>query len=224
MFAQPDTIIPGQGDSYTALIVDYHEIQFLAQLNNENRKRIDDPRAKFPQIPINSAAFDRYSYVLNNPVRYNDPSGHAQCGNWQNGCDEETGMTDAELAALHARRGVETASLSVVLATQTMPIVPDIRLPTTSVPTASQSQTAPIIPLKQPIQPNVTKIVGGILVIGITWGITGMIAYGVSTLAPEAIIESAFVDTDLYITVLGSWFLGGSAVGFNWIYQGWNGD
>jgi hypothetical protein len=30
--------------------------------------------------PSNPQAWNRYSYVLNNPVRYNNPSGHKACG------------------------------------------------------------------------------------------------------------------------------------------------
>jgi RHS repeat-associated protein len=75
-------------------------------------------------------SYDRYAYVKNNPVNFNDPTGHAQCSNWQSGCDEETGMTDAELAALHARRGTETASAERLAATRIAttgqdPITPD---------------------------------------------------------------------------------------------------
>jgi len=38
--------------------------------------------------PGNPQALNRYSYVLNNPLRYNDPSGHAfsECGLEGNEC------------------------------------------------------------------------------------------------------------------------------------------
>lgn len=37
--------------------------------------------------PLNPQSLNRYSYVLNNPVRYSDPSGHAGCvgKNWDDG-------------------------------------------------------------------------------------------------------------------------------------------
>ena len=88
-FIQPDPIVPGVGEggnpnavgylgtlSYSPLIVDYHENQFLNQLNNENKLRLLDPSFKLSPVPANPYAFDRYSYSLDNPVKYKDPSGH----------------------------------------------------------------------------------------------------------------------------------------------------
>jgi hypothetical protein len=69
-------IIPSETGYYSPLTVDYHENQFLEQLNYENRKRLFNPQSKLPLVPTNSLAFDRYSYANNNPVRYTDPSGH----------------------------------------------------------------------------------------------------------------------------------------------------
>jgi len=88
-WASPDPIIPGVGEggnpnaigylgisTYTPLIVDIHETQFLDQVNRENSARLQDPNFKLSPIPTNSIAFDRYAYSLNNPLRYVDPSGH----------------------------------------------------------------------------------------------------------------------------------------------------
>jgi RHS repeat-associated protein len=88
-FIQPDTIVPGVGEdgnpnaigymddvTYSPLTVDYHEDQFLAQLNYENSQRFQDPNFHLPPVPTNSIAFDRYAYSLNNPLRYVDPNGH----------------------------------------------------------------------------------------------------------------------------------------------------
>jgi hypothetical protein len=88
-FIQPDSIVPGVGESgnpdavgylgaanYSALTVDYHENQLLDQLNTENRARFQDSEFKLPPVPTNSIAFDRYAYSFDNPVRYTDPSGH----------------------------------------------------------------------------------------------------------------------------------------------------
>jgi RHS repeat-associated protein len=93
-FIQPDSIVPGVGESgnpdavgylgvatYSPLTVDYHENQLLDQLNTENRARFQDSNFKLPPVPTNSIAFDRYAYSLDNPVRYTDPSGHCPfCG------------------------------------------------------------------------------------------------------------------------------------------------
>ena len=88
-FVQPDTVIPNIGEgaspngigyvpheNYSALVVDYHETQFLEQLNSENRIRLQNQQVSLPPVPKNVQAFDRYAYSRNNPVKYTDPSGH----------------------------------------------------------------------------------------------------------------------------------------------------
>jgi hypothetical protein len=62
--------------NYSALVVDYHESQFLYQLNQENIARVQNPKVQLPSVPSDALAYDRYAYSLNNPVKYNDPSGH----------------------------------------------------------------------------------------------------------------------------------------------------
>lgn len=88
-FIQPDPIVPGIGEggnpnaigylgtsTFSPLTVNYHENQFLEQLNLENRTRLQDPKFRHPPVPTNSIAFDRYAYSFNNPIRYTDPTGH----------------------------------------------------------------------------------------------------------------------------------------------------
>ena len=63
-------------DNYSPLVVSYDELQFLYQLNEENRIRFRGSTLPLPSVPTNVLAYDRYAYSLNNPIRYNDPSGH----------------------------------------------------------------------------------------------------------------------------------------------------
>jgi hypothetical protein len=70
----------------TTLTTDFHE--FIGQVTKENQAvlqygpffqwsekvRKDNP---VPSGPLNPQALNRYSYGLNNPVKYQDPSGHA---------------------------------------------------------------------------------------------------------------------------------------------------
>jgi hypothetical protein len=73
---QPDTVIPSDKENNPQLIVDYHETQFLEQLNKENNQGTENPQEKSQSNSINSQAFDRYAYSYGNPVKYIDPSGH----------------------------------------------------------------------------------------------------------------------------------------------------
>jgi RHS repeat-associated protein len=88
-FLSADSIVPVTGEggnpnaigylgasTYSPLIVDYHENQFLHQLNSENETGFQDRNLNFLFVPTNSVAFDRYAYSFNNPIRYTDPTGH----------------------------------------------------------------------------------------------------------------------------------------------------
>jgi hypothetical protein len=99
-FVSADSIIPGAADGsgggaatlgvdsssrLTTLTTDFHE--FIGQVTKENQAvlqygpffqwsekvRKDNP---VPSGPLNPQALNRYSYVLNNPLRYVDPTGH----------------------------------------------------------------------------------------------------------------------------------------------------
>ncbi|HKP54738.1 MAG TPA: PA14 domain-containing protein [Chloroflexia bacterium] len=98
-FMSPDSIVPGIEDGKGGaadtvgaeqnhkLTVDFHEPGFIKSLKKEHDltlekgfwfqlKEDDHKDVKDPWGPINPQALNRYSYVLNNPVRYTDPTGH----------------------------------------------------------------------------------------------------------------------------------------------------
>jgi hypothetical protein len=110
-FVSADTIVPGtakgKGGSVATLDYDekvelrpltvgFHETQFTTALNEENRftqekgfyfqlGNKDKEKAKYQWGALNPQALNRYSYVLNNPVRYTDPTGHsAIVWEWEN--------------------------------------------------------------------------------------------------------------------------------------------
>jgi hypothetical protein len=85
---QPDVIVPdGDKASIIPLTVSYHELPLLAQLNAENAFTLahghwpqlsaaEKREAKINRGPLNPQALNRYSYVMGNPIKYDDPSGH----------------------------------------------------------------------------------------------------------------------------------------------------
>jgi hypothetical protein len=97
-FVSTDSIVPGAasgagggaatlgrdaGVQLKALTVDFHEVGFVSALNAENQQRFwfqlsDDERqqASNPWGPADPQALNRYSYVLNNPLRYKVIEGH----------------------------------------------------------------------------------------------------------------------------------------------------
>ncbi|MBA3947900.1 MAG: RHS repeat-associated core domain-containing protein, partial [Herpetosiphonaceae bacterium] len=100
-FMSPDSVVPGTtggsggaaetigSGATTPLMVDFHESGFVGQLNQHNAatgsmgfwfQLSDEERkkAESPMGPVNPQALNRYSYALNNPLRYTDPTGHFQ--------------------------------------------------------------------------------------------------------------------------------------------------
>jgi hypothetical protein len=72
-----------EGIALKPLTVDFHEPGFVGTLNGENQQPFrfqmsDEQRQKAgtPWGPANPQALNRYSYVLSNPLRWADPSGH----------------------------------------------------------------------------------------------------------------------------------------------------
>ncbi len=104
-FLSPDSIVPGMasgkggmaatlgqdsGAALRPLAVDFHESGFAAGLAREdaftqakgfwfqlsNREKQRGEGSLWQWGPRNPQALDRYSYALNNPLRYTDPTGH----------------------------------------------------------------------------------------------------------------------------------------------------
>jgi RHS repeat-associated protein len=82
-----DTLGPDSQLSLRLLTVDFHEVGFVAGLNQENAFTRqagfyfqlgdgDRSKSKNPMGPTEPQALNRYSYALDNPLRYTDPSGH----------------------------------------------------------------------------------------------------------------------------------------------------
>ena len=117
-FISPDPIVPGSangsmdGVALKALTVDFHEPGFLAQIKDENQQPFwfqlsDQERetAGSPWGPHNPQALNRYSYVLNNPLRWTDPSGHSATGECLCGGGRMTSvLTNAEQVGPGAAR------------------------------------------------------------------------------------------------------------------------
>lgn len=98
-FVSPDSIVPGIADGKGGsaasvgmaqnhnLTVDFHESEFANEIKEEHTQirekgfwfqRSEDERRdeKDSWGPLNPQTLNRYAYTLNNPVRYNDPTGH----------------------------------------------------------------------------------------------------------------------------------------------------
>ena len=83
-------MVPGAADgslegvARKPLTVDFHEPGFVSKLAAENQfapwfqlSGEERQQAGSPWGPANPQAFNRYSYVLNRPIRYADPTGHS---------------------------------------------------------------------------------------------------------------------------------------------------
>jgi len=107
LFVSPDSLVPGAAEArggraaslgrddraaLRPLAVDFHEPGFVEDLRDEiqftqakgfwfqleDEDRRGGEGAKWQWGPANPQALDRYSYALDNPLRYTDPTGH--CG------------------------------------------------------------------------------------------------------------------------------------------------
>ena len=90
-FISADSIVPGadggvigpeDGAKLTPLTVDFHEPGFAQGVGEENRLVLEYgflDEGTVHGAPADPQALNRYAYVLNNPLKYTDPTGH-QCG------------------------------------------------------------------------------------------------------------------------------------------------
>lgn len=102
-FVSADTVVPGmaigaggalgtlgmdKNASMKGLTTNYQEVGMVSAVNQENQVTIqkgfyfqlnnsDKKKTKAFDGPLNSQSLNRYSYVLNNPLRYSDPTGHS---------------------------------------------------------------------------------------------------------------------------------------------------
>lgn len=103
-FTSADTVVTGDkhkdarnihdvADSmFTPLTVDYSEQPILDKLNKDNSfiqqhggsllevSEKEVKKAKITGVPLEIQLFDRYSYTINNPMKYTDPTGYDSCG------------------------------------------------------------------------------------------------------------------------------------------------
>jgi RHS repeat-associated protein len=139
-FVSADSVVPGNasggmdGIALKPLTVDFHEVGFVGSLNGENNQPFwfqmseeEREKAGSPWGPANTQALNRYSYGLNNPVKYSDPSGHCSAGiSWGmvNGqcyqeairqyMDPSRSFTDRAIGFIYAQADIALVSVATV--------------------------------------------------------------------------------------------------------------
>ena len=116
-FISADTVVPGNasggmdGVALRPLTVAFHEPGFIATLNGEG--------ANADKLhwggPVNPQALNRYSYVMNNPIRWTDPSGHCGAGDCAVGGAVVGGTVGGPVGAVVGGAIGTTADILVIL-------------------------------------------------------------------------------------------------------------
>ena len=119
-FVSADSVVPGSasgsldGIALKPLTVDFHDVGFGATLNGENGQPFwfqmsDQQRQKAgsPWGPNNPQTLNRYSYVLNGPMKATDPSGHSTWGCTQVGCGGVVNNNSSQSVIITGDRRVE---------------------------------------------------------------------------------------------------------------------
>ena len=85
----PNPNVPSTDLSYTSqrAIADTGLMDYKARMYSPALGRFIQPDSNVPGAG-NPQAFNRYSYVLNDPINLNDPTGHCGRGRGKNGCSE----------------------------------------------------------------------------------------------------------------------------------------
>jgi RHS repeat-associated protein len=86
--------LDAQGASFSLGLLDYRARMYSSYITHFNQ-----PDPIVPD-PYNPQSFNRYAYALNNPLRYNDPSGHETCRDdyyWDGHCHSESAFISKSL-------------------------------------------------------------------------------------------------------------------------------
>ena len=125
-----DTLGPDAQQALRPLTVDFHEPGFLAGISQEDAftqqkgfwfelSSSDRGKAKIPWGPANPQALNRYSYALDNPLRYSDPTGHTVYFGYEQAVKAALAFRNAastynEMAAVIGVAGAAAAALAVL--------------------------------------------------------------------------------------------------------------
>jgi RHS repeat-associated protein len=138
-FVSADSIVPGSasgsmdGVAAKPLTVAFHETGFLGKLNQESGAPFwfqlgDTQRQQLgsPFGPVNPQALNRYSYVQNNPVNFNDPTGHERVYDRDQAKAAQRNLHDAITELRNQLNGASTGFDAEQVATSILSAIVDI--------------------------------------------------------------------------------------------------